>query len=79
MPPRATRYTLGTQPNQPVGLFLAREWFRLKAIANEPMECSICLEAICCDKCVCVLMCGHNYHYSCITQNLTGKCPLCQK
>lgn len=79
MPPRAVRYTLGTQPNQPVSLFLARELFRLKAIANEPMECSICLDPICCDRCVCVLMCSHHFHYSCITQNESGCCPMCRK
>jgi len=75
MPPK--RLVLGTQPNQPVGFFLAKEIYRLKTLANEPLECSICLESICCNLCFSVLMCGHGYHYSCIVQNVTGKCPLC--
>ena len=77
MPPKATRFTLGTQPNQPVGSFLSKEYMRLKLQTNEPLECSICLEDICCNRCICVLMCGHHYHFECISKNQTGKCPLC--
>ena len=73
-----TRYVLGNNetPNQPVSEFLAKEFIRLKKIANEPMDCPICLDAICCDRCVCVLLCGHYGHYMCLQKQ--SICPLCR-
>jgi hypothetical protein len=73
-----SRYILGGNetPNQPVGEFLGKEFLRLKGIAKEPMDCSICLEQICCDKCVCLLACGHVFHYMCISKQTT--CALCR-
>jgi len=87
MPPRRmleqsesqVRFILHTHtPNQPVSMFLAKEVMRMKQILHEDLTCSICLETICCDKCICVLSCSHHYHFSCIQQNPTGKCPMCR-
>ena len=74
-----TRYVLGNNdvPNQPVGEFLGKEFLRLKSLANEPIECSICLSAICCDKCCCLLSCGHVFHYFCVSK--VSVCPLCRQ
>ena len=77
-PEPQVRYMLGNNetPNQPVGEFLAKEFFRLKKIANEPMECSICLDTICCDRCIVVLLCGHVGHFMCLQKQ--SICPLCR-
>ena len=71
------RYIFNESPNQPVGEFLGKEYMRLKENANEPLNCSICLGDICCDKCICLLMCGHSFHLLCIQK--TQICPLCRK
>ena len=77
-PQQTVRYILGNNetPNQPVSEFLAKEFMRLKGIANENMECSICLEPICCNKCICLLMCGHSFHFVCIQKQ--SVCALCR-
>jgi len=80
MPPRTnTRFVLNNNvtPNQPVGAFLAKEIFRMKKQLNEELNCTICIEDICCDKCYCVLLCGHNFHYVCVSAE--SICPLCRK
>lgn len=73
-----TRFILGNNetPNQPVGEFLAKEFVRLKGLANEQMDCSICLDPICCTRCVVVLMCGHWGHFMCLQKQ--SVCPLCR-
>ena len=46
-------------------------------------ECLICLEEL--DNNICVLSCGHKYHYDCLTnwikkkENLSNICCLCEK
>jgi hypothetical protein len=75
---QSVRYILGNNetPNQPVGEYLGKEFMRLKEIAKEPMECSICLDEICCNRCICLLTCGHHFHFMCIQR--TSVCPLCR-
>jgi hypothetical protein len=68
----------GLAPNQPVSMYLAKQIMKWKQTLQEDLTCSICLETICCDKCICVLMCGHHYHFNCIYQNQSGKCPMCR-
>lgn len=77
-PPQTVRYILGNNetPNQPVSEFLAKEFMRLKGIANENMECSICLDTICCQRCCVVLQCGHYGHFMCLQK--LSICPLCR-
>jgi len=88
MPPRirsdsasstgSTRFVLNNNisPNQPVSRFLSQEVFKMKNQLNEELSCSICLESICCDKCYCLLLCGHGFHFVCISsQNI---CALCR-
>ena len=65
--------------NQPVSMFLAKQIMKWKQTLQEDLTCSICLETICCDKCICVLSCSHHYHFSCIQQNQSGKCPMCRQ
>lgn len=73
------RYILGNNEtfNQPVSEFLSKEFVRLKKIANEPMDCSICLDSICCERCVIVLICGHYGHFMCLQKQ--SICPLCRQ
>lgn len=77
-PPAPIRYVLGNNetPNQPVSVFLTKEFVRLKQLAGEPMDCSICLESICCVRCCVVLQCGHWGHFLCLQKQLI--CPLCR-
>lgn len=86
MPPRATRSTTeatrfvlnnNVSPNQPVGSYLSQEVYRMKKQLNEELNCSICLEEICCNKCYCMLLCGHGFHFICISSQVV--CALCRK
>jgi hypothetical protein len=43
---------------------------------DNKIECSICLDDICCQKCYTILTCGHSYHLSCVIKCKT--CPLCR-
>ena len=72
------RYILGNNetPNQPVSEYLTKEFVRLKKLANEQMDCSICLDSICCPRCCVVLQCGHYGHFMCLQK--LSICPLCR-
>jgi len=74
----SVRYILGNNetPNQPVSEFLAKEIVRLKGLAKETMDCPVCLEQICCNRCVVVLICGHYGHFMCLQKQ--SVCPLCR-
>jgi hypothetical protein len=76
---RQVRYILGENesPNQPVGEYLTKEYMRLKELASEKMECSICLTGIDCRMCCCLLSCGHSFHYICVKK--VSICPLCRQ
>jgi hypothetical protein len=80
MPPR-TRYTFveGEGFNQPVSIHLTKEYYEMTTALNKTLECSICLEPICCKNCICLLLCGHSYHFNCILRvEKPAKCPLCR-
>jgi len=68
----------GVSFNQPVSIFLSKKILKLKQTLQEDLTCSICIDTICCEKCFTVLSCGHHYHFVCIQQNPSGKCPLCR-
>ena len=72
------RYILNNNetPNQPVSEYLSKEFMRLKGLAGENMDCSICLDPICCQRCICLLLCGHSFHYMCIQKQ--SICPVCR-
>ena len=40
------------------------------------IECSICLDEICCHKCYALTTCGHGFHLGCIIK--CEKCPVCR-
>ena len=72
------RYVLkGKSNNQPVSLFLAKEYFSQKERLHEVLECPICLETINCPNCFCLLMCGHFGHLNCLMSQ--NRCPLCRQ
>lgn len=62
------------EPIRLVKDYLKNQFWELKK--NETMECSICLDNIDCQKCFCLLSCGHAYHLCCIIRCNT--CPLCR-
>lgn len=45
-------------------------------IAND--FCSICFEQLN-NTNVCITLCGHKFHTSCIVQCMEKKCPICRK
>ena len=52
-------------------------WDLIKAKPTDNViECSICLDDICCKKCYTVLTCGHSYHLACVIK--CKSCPLCR-
>lgn len=63
---------------KPVKDFLKNQvWDLIKSKSqNNEIECSICLEEICCQKCYTILTCGHSFHLSCIIKCNT--CPMCR-
>ena len=63
------------EPIRPVKDFLKNQVWNLYKEKNEKLECSICLDNICCQKCYTILTCGHSYHLSCVIKCKT--CPLC--
>ena len=72
MPPRTA------EVNQPVSNHLTKEYYEMMKTLAKPMECSICLEAIDCKNCFCLLICGHSFHYNCISRVKPSKCPICR-
>lgn len=65
-------------PIKPVKDFLKNQvWDLIKSKPdNNEIECSICLEQVCCQKCYTILTCGHSFHLSCIIKCNT--CPMCR-
>ena len=79
MPPRTRSVLNGESPNQPVSNHLTKEYYSMIKSLGKSLECSICIEPIDCDKCICLLLCGHSFHYSCIMRvEPPIKCPLCR-
>jgi len=64
------------EPIKPVKEYLKKTLWDLYKEKGEKLECSICLDDICCEKCYTVLTCGHHYHLSCVIK--VNKCPLCR-
>lgn len=56
--------------------FLKNQVWELLKEKGKEVECSVCLEEICCSKCYTLLNCGHSYHLCCIIKCKT--CPLCR-
>lgn len=74
MPPRQKE-----EHNPPVSNHLTREYYDMCKTTNKSLECSICLEPIDCKNCICLLLCGHSFHYNCILRVTPPvKCPLCR-
>jgi hypothetical protein len=72
------RYVIkGKSKNQPVSMFLAKEYFSQKEKLKETLDCPICLETIDCVNCFCLLMCGHSFHLGCIISQ--SRCALCRE
>lgn len=66
------------EPIRPVKDFLKNQvWDLIKSKTQDnDIECSVCLEQICCQKCYTMLSCGHSYHLCCIIK--CKSCPLCR-
>ena len=64
------------EPIKPVKDFLKKTLWDLYKNKGDKLECSICLEDICCEKCYTVLTCGHHYHLCCVIK--TNKCAMCR-
>lgn len=63
----------------PVSSFLKCQYFELMKQTNNTLECSICLtDVLNCKNCMCLLSCGHAFHFECITQTSTSNCPMCR-
>lgn len=44
---------------------------------KEKLECSVCYDEICCERCFTLLSCGHYFHRDCLENCITTRCPLC--
>ena len=64
------------EPIRPVKDFLKNQVWNLYKEKNEKLECSICLDNICYQRCYTILTSGHSYHLSCVIKCKT--CPLCR-
>ena len=56
--------------------YLKDDYYELKKKLNIDLECSICLDKICCKKCLALLPCGHTFHLCCLLK--CNSCPLCR-
>ena len=56
--------------------YLKDDYYEIKKILKNKLECSICLDEICCKKCLALLPCGHSFHLSCLLK--CSSCPLCR-
>ncbi len=64
------------------GEYLKKNFWKMSKELGKKYECSVCLEEInCadgCERCFCLLNCGHVFHYPCITRCPQMSCPLCR-
>lgn len=58
---------------------LNKRFYELIEKTNESVECSICLERICCKNCFTLKSCGHHFHLSCLIRVKDSRCPVCRK
>jgi len=56
--------------------YLRKNHYEMKKDLKKDIECSICLEKICCDKCYSLLTCGHEFCLRCVIR--CRECPLCR-
>ena len=67
-------------PQKPVNYmvndYLKDDFYEMKLKLKQELECSICLDKICCKKCMCLLPCGHSFHLACLIK--CNFCPLCR-
>ena len=62
----------------PVSRFLKNNYFEMLKTKSEPIVCSICLEDVLnCKNCYCLLACGHNFHFQCVSNET--RCPVCRE
>jgi hypothetical protein len=67
-------------PQKPVNYmvndYLKDDFYEMKLKLNQALECSICLDKICCKRCMALLPCGHSFHLACLLK--CNFCPLCR-
>jgi len=76
-PPPIRRRIIFNQKTFICGDFLKNEYYNMAIQCNKKLDCVVCLEDICCRKCMAILPCGHYYHLSCLLQ--CKNCPLCRE
>jgi hypothetical protein len=58
--------------------YLKKNYLAMCRESGKTHECSICLEVVGgCEKCFCLLSCGHVFHFSCFIK-AGPQCPLCR-
>lgn len=63
---------------KPVLPYLKNKYYKLLKDSGANEECVICLtDVLGCVNCLCILSCGHMFHFQCLT-DLTA-CPLCRQ
>lgn len=75
-----TIHLVSAPPPQPtkviVADYLKNNYFDMATECNKTLQCPVCLEDICCKKCMALLPCGHSYHLCCLIK--LDKCALCR-
>lgn len=53
-------------------------YFEMCKETNKKLECSVCLDELCCKRCFTLLICGHSLHADCYMRMDEKKCPVCR-
>ena len=53
--------------------YLRKNHYQMKQDLKKEIECSVCLEKICCEKCYTLLSCGHEFCLRCIMNFMVSR------
>lgn len=57
---------------------LKNTYYEMCVETKKKLECSVCLDELCCKRCFCLLMCGHSLHADCWLRMTEKRCPVCR-